>query len=602
MDRFDFNHAPYDQLSVAERIVLQKSVDIVFFDDGEEVIQPQQAISHLYVVIKGLVAERAMDGEVLALYRSRDTFDARALMEGCTQSRFTVEEQALLYRLPRAAVLEVMESNPRFGAYFYAGVAEKLANLSERAHAHEFESLFTATVRDACRQDTLWLEGDLRIADAAAAMKAHKSKSALIRHEGRTGLLTESVFRDILIAGASADEPLHTWVTFSLIGVDMNDFLFNALLSMMQHQIQRVVVHENDIAVGTLEQIDVLAYFSHHSHLVAQRLEVAGTIDELAGIAAQMNDSIRILHGNGVRAPQLAQLTQVLNTALFEKAWRIMAPAALYERSCLIVMGSEGRGEQILKTDQDNGLILREGVDEALARDVAERFSDTLARFGYPPCKGNIMVSNAQWRKTEDNFTRMLDGWCRTPTPEAMMNLAIFLDARAVAGDGALLDAVKHRLRAGMHKDSAMLMTFARAVELFDHHSSGFFAQWLGRSDNRKMDLKKMGIFPIVHGARALALEAGIPENNTFERLQSLMRLNILDAALAKDASEALAYFMDLRLKAGLSALRDPTVEKPNQVDFSTLSTLERDLLKDALQVVKRFKHRVRQHFHLGGH
>lgn len=602
MERFDFSHAPYDQLDAPARMALQKAVDIVFFDDGEVIIRAQQAIEHLYVVIKGLVAEQAGDGEVLALYRQGDSFEARALMEGSAPNDFVVQEQALLYRLPRAAVLEVMESSPGFGAYFYAGVAEKLAKLSARRSEYEMESLFTATVQDAYRHNTLWLDGDCTLAQAAAAMKTHKSKSALIRHEGKVGLLTESAFRDMLMAGARGEDALYPWATFTLIGVELEDFLFNALLQMTQHQIQRVIVRDKGETVGTLEQMDVLAYFSNHSHLLAQRLEVAGSIDELAEIAGQMNDAIRILHSNGARAPQLAQLMQALNSNLFAKAWQLLAPAALYENSCLIVMGSEGRGEQILKTDQDNGLILSDGADEALAREVAEAFTATLSRFGYPPCKGGVMVSNAQWRQSLQGYRQMLGAWCRTPTPEAMMNLAIFLDAKAVAGDAALLASLKQYLRESMGKDSALLITFARAIELFDSHSRGFFAQLLSRDDNRKMDLKKMGIFPIVHGARALALEAKIGDTNTFERLQSLMRSGVLDKTLANDTAEALSYLMDLRLKAGLASLHDPQAERPNQVDITALSTLERDLLKDALHVVKRFKSRVRQHFHLGGH
>lgn len=602
MERFDFNYAPYDQLSAPERLILQSSVDIVYFGDGDVIIEPQQAIAHLYVVIKGLVRETAPDGEVMALYREKDSFDARALMEGVSHSGFSVAEQALLYRLPRAAVLEIMESNPRFGAYFYAGVAEKLAKLSADGHEQETANLFTATVRDAYRGNTVWLDSDCTVWQAADSMKRHKSKSALIRDERRTGLFTESAFRDILLAGGSADDPARQWSTFDLIGVDMDDFVFNALLHMTRHHIQRVVVSENGAPVGTLEQIDVLAYFSNHSHLVARRLEVAASIDDLADIAAQMTESVRVLHKSGVRAPQLAELMQVLNSALFEKAWRIIAPQHIYEQSCLIVMGSEGRGEQILKTDQDNGLILSEKLDEAQVAPYAQAFSQALAQLGYPPCPGGIMAGNAQWCKSAEGYCRMLDSWLTSPTPDAMMNLAIFCDAKAVAGDAALLQHVKQHLRDTMGRDSAMLITFARAVELFDGHNVSFFAQLVGRDTPRHMDIKKMGIFPVVHGARALCLDARIDETNTFERLQALQRKRMLDAGLAQDTAEALGYLMDLRMKAGIAALNDGETQNPNALDPAALSTLERDLLKDALQVVKRFKGKVRRHFHLGGH
>lgn len=600
MERFDFNYPPYDFLSRQQRETLQNTVNIAFFKNGEIIIEAEQPIEHLYVVIKGLVKETGADGEVLALYREHDTFEARALVEGCSHHQFAVEEEALVYTIPKATVLQLMEANPRFGAYFYASVAEKLSSHSVSHDEHEFESLFTAKVRDAYRANTVWLEGSASILEAAQAMKTNKTKTILIHHQGKVGLFTESAFRDIVIAGAPTSAPVSEWSPFELIAVDIEDFVFNALLRMTQFNIQRVIVTENGEPVGALEQIDVLAYFSNHTHLVAQRLERAQSIDELVGIAAQMTDSIQILRNNGVRAPQLAQLMQVLNTSLFEKVWRLLAPPELYDNACLIVMGSEGRGEQILKTDQDNALILREGTDMALAQQTAEQFSATLERLGYPPCPGKIMVNNAAWCQTLPDFKKMITRWCLEPGPEAMMNLAIFIDAKAVAGDAALLDEAKAHLQKIMSNDAGMLMAFARAVELFDGHSKGFFAQLLNRNQNEKMDIKKMGIFPVVHGIRALSLEARIEDTHSFDRIQKLVQAKVLDKALGEDTAEALSYLMDLRLKAGFAALSNPMPSEPNQIDMQSLSTLERDLLKDALQVVKRFKNMVRHHFHLG--
>ena len=601
MDRFDFNYPPYHYLNRIEQDILQKAVNIAFFHDDEVIIQAQQPIEHLYVVIKGLIKEVGPDGEVIALYRPRDTFEARALVEGHSQHRFVVEEEALVYTLPKAAVQEIMESNARFGAYFYASVAEKLASLSGASNDNEFESLFTATVADAYRQKTTWLDGQTSVLAAAQAMKERKTKSVLIRDHERVGLFTESAFRDIVIAQADIHAPMSQWSTFELITIDIDDFVFNALLRMTQFNIQRVVVTENGQPIGALEQIDVLAYFFFFFHLEAQRLDRANSIDELVDLAGQMTHSIQILRNNGVRAPQLAQLMEVLNSSLFEKAWRILAPPELYANTCLIVMGSEGRGEQILKTDQDNGLIFGEGVDPALAAETAEQFSATLARLGYPPCPGNIMVNNPYWRKSLPEFKKMVAGWCNSPTPEAMMNLAIFMDAKAVAGNLGLLDEVKRYLQKIISDDAGMLMTFARAVELFDYHSKGFFAQLLNRDSAEKMDIKKMGIFPVVHGIRALSLQARIGETNTFDRIHKLVQLQVIDEGLGKDTAEALSYLMDLRLKAGFAALNSSTPEAPNQVDTQSLSTLERDLLKDALQVVKRFKNQIRHHFHLTG-
>ncbi len=601
MERFDFNFPPYEYLANNERANLQSAVDIAFFEDEAVIIEASQSVEYLYVVIKGLVREMNPEGEVVGLYHAKDTFEARALVEGQTPHRFIVQEEALVYTIPKATISELMESNPRFGAYFYASLADKLSNMAHNKDAQQFESLFTAKVRDAYRDNAVWLNGSDSIILAAQTMKEHKTKSILVRHENRVGLFTESAFRDIVIAGASTEDAIYKWSPFELISIDIEDYVFNALLRMTQFKIQRVVVTENGQPIGALEQIDVLAYFSNHTHLVAQRLDKAQNVDELIDIAEQMTQSIQILHSNGVRAPQLAQLMQVLNTSLFEKAWRLIAPADVYEKSCLIVMGSEGRGEQILKTDQDNALILSDGVDEAAAKIASEEFSRTLARLGYPPCNGKIMVNNPFWRKSISEFKETIRQWCYAPDGDSLMNLAIFVDAKCVAGDETLLDQAKEQLHRSMTDDAGTLGRFARAIELFDHQNTGFFAQLLHRDSSSQMDIKKMGVFPVVHGIRALSLEAHLSETNTFERIARLTQAGILDENLSKDVSEALTYLLDIRLKAGLLAHAVCALEgNHNQVDMQSLTTLERDLLKEALQVVKRFKGMIRTHFHLG--
>lgn len=599
MERFDFGFAPYTLLNPEQRQILQQSVDIAFFNDDAIIIQAQQNIEHLYVMIKGVVKELNAEGEVLAVYREHDTFDARALIEGSSQNQFIVAEQSLVYSIPKETVQKIIAANAQFGAYFYASVADKFANFIGNHNENELTGLFSANVRDAYRKNAVWLDGNDSLFTVAESMKKHKNKSVLIRHENRVGLLTESVFRELLLKQGSPQDPAHQWATFDLISIDMNDFVFNALLKMMQYQVQRVAVLNQGEIVGVLEQVDVLAYLSNHSQLVAQRLESATTLDDLNGIAWQMTQSILVLKNNGLRAPQLAQLMQVLNSSLFEKAWRMIASPQLYEQSCLIVMGSEGRGEQVLKTDQDNALILSEQADLAEAEQAALKFSELLEKLGYPPCKGNVMVSNAMWRKTLPEFKQMVGGWARKATGDNMMNLAIFLDAKAVAGNVALLDEVNRHVRQFLNNDVGMLMTFARAVEQFDGDGQGFFSRLLHRQAKEKMDVKKMGLFPVVHGVRALSLENKVNETNTFERIQKLAQLGVLDAQFAQDLSEAQRYLMDMRLKAGLACLHDGKVVAPNQLDIDSLSTMERDLLKDALQVVKRFKNIIRMHFRL---
>ena len=342
--------------------------------------------------------------------------------------------------------------------------------------------------------------------------------------------------------------------------------------------------------LGVLEALDLFSFLSNHSHLITVQIERAPDLEALAQAAAQITQLVVALHHGGTRIALMAQLVQQLNARLFERAWGMVAPADLVVNSCLFVMGSEGRGEQLLKTDQDNGLLLRDGyVHPVDLQAICQRFSDELARFGYPECPGRIMLNNPDWRGTVTDFTRRARQWLLLPEADSLMNLAIFLDACAVAGDSALLAQVRRGLADMATDNDAMVARFAVAVQQFDGAAS-WWNKLLTRADDvRHISLKKAGIFPIVHGVRSLALAQRVTATGTAERIATLVQDGTLDAALGEELLQSLHFLMGLRLQAGLAEI-DLGRPVTGRVDPQRLGSLERNLLKDALAVVKRFK------------
>ena len=210
------------------------------------------------------------------------------------------------------------------------------------------------------------------------------------------------------------------------------------------------------------------------------------------------------------------------------------------------------------------------------------------------------MVNQPLWRHTVRQWGHTLKGWASSTQGEGLMHLAIFLDAETVSGPASWLAACRQELRSALPDDTAWFARMALPIEQFPTRKveTGFWRQLLNREKNALLDIKKAGIFPIVHGARVLALEAGIDAPNTFDRLEALTSRTILEKSLADDVAESLAFLMRLRLDAGLEMLRRGS-PLSNEVDTATLSTLEKDLLQDALEVVRRFKRMVGQRYGL---
>jgi CBS domain-containing protein len=204
------------------------------------------------------------------------------------------------------------------------------------------------------------------------------------------------------------------------------------------------------------------------------------------------------------------------------------------------------------------------------------------------------MVRNPQWSKTAAEFGDDYRRWLALSDEAGVMNIAIFYDAEAVAGDAGLLRAVKQELIDAMRGEPVHLARFARAVDAFPT-PIGFFNNLVtSRADGDALDLKKGGIFPIVHGVRALSLEKGLTETNTAARIARLAELGAFEPEFARELGEALRYHMTMRLDAEIAEKASTSLVRPGE-----LTTMERDLLRDAFQVTKKLREMVRRHFNL---
>jgi len=601
---FNFSASPFDCLNSAERQLVRDNVDIGYFVEGATILEPGVDPAYLFIVTKGHV--RQFDGpEFVNSYGPDDCFDGRALVAGKASSRFVAAEEVLAYQLTKQAVNELILSNATFGALLFADLSKKLIALAQRDNQHEVQSLSLATVAQVVVRPAVVVDGETDIVSVVKLFQARRIGSVMVRDARsvpvRMGVFTTSGLQRAILHGTALTQlPVRELASFSLVSVHPDDQLFEALALMIRHQVQRVVVIDGERIVGFLEQLDLLSFLSNHSYLITRRILEAGDIPALKVAAEQITQLIGLLHRSGTKVSLIARLVRELNAKLFERAWQVIAPADLVANSCLFVMGSEGRGEQLLKTDQDNGLVLRDGYAcEHDLQAICQQFSDALSAFGYPECPGRIMINNPQWRHDASAFGRTVRRWLLTPDAESLMALAIFVDAHAVCGDSDLLEQVRGEVFQMTLDNDALLARFAAAIDAFDSHSGWWNRLFtIGDADCDELDLKKAGIFPLVHGIRSMALEMRISHTGTVERIDALVRAGKLTGDLGTDLIDSLHFFMGLRLKVGLDAL-ELGRDNGRTIDVDKLSSLDRDLLKDTLDVVKRFKTLLRQRYRL---
>ena len=602
-DVFTFEFAPFGALNATEQALLREAAVLVSRPAGQTLGTLEHSPDCLWLVHSGHV-QLEEDGHSHVLCAG-ETTGWRALLTGHNHATTTALDEVLAWQLPKALLLRLLADNPRFAGLVFAEVARNLASDAENDHNREMMSLMLVRVKDAYLQKPLYVDGNLDLVSVCRILSEHKRSHVLVRDAQagapRVGIFTTTDLREAMLNPIAPNAlPVRAAARFDLISIPADAELFDALLVMLRHRVHRVLVKDGDTILGVLGQLDLMSFMSNHSHLITLQVEQAHTVDELRTAALQVDDAIKMLQRGGMRIEIISRLVSELNTQIFSRLWALLAPPELVQNSCLLVMGSEGRGEQILKTDQDNALLLRDGFSHPDLARATSAFSAALLTFGYPPCPGNIMVTNPLWCQSLGRFRETLGQWLFGGDAEGTMNLAIFLDARAVAGDASLLTQARDYALNLAIGSNTYIGRMASAINQFAEPASG----WWGRitklqaSEPETFDLKKIGTFPIVHGARALALEHRLEALGTTERLQALGHLEALPAPLVRDLVETLHLLMGLKLR---NNLRQRSLGEPisNLVQLGSLGTLDRDLLKDALVIIRQFRQHLRLHYRL---
>ncbi|MBF0294885.1 MAG: hypothetical protein HQL96_06820 [Magnetococcales bacterium] len=330
--------------------------------------------------------------------------------------------------------------------------------------------------------------------------------------------------------------------------------------------------------------LDEILSRSHHK----RRIRQAASLEELTDAVRLHPQWVQSLISKGVKIRYIGRVMLELDRQVFQQATRLLARPEWLEHLCVLVMGSEGRGEQVIKNDQDNALIIDEALPMSEVRAFCQALSAALSHMDYPACAGNVMLCNPQWAQSLDGWKKTLLTWIHDPTPTHLMWLAIAYDARVVAGRKRLFGELREFFWAHLPDDPAFYAHLARPALAFKT-PLGLFKRFILAKGARagEIDLKKGGIFPIVHGVRVLAMEQRLQDPNTVRRIRGLTRRGVLERQFGEDLVEVFDFLAALRARAG---------DHPAP---ARLMRLERESLRDCLHEVERFKRILTHHFRL---
>lgn len=335
---------------------------------------------------------------------------------------------------------------------------------------------------------------------------------------------------------------------------------------------------------------------------------IAGAADvaALAASAAEARTLALVLHGEEAGAALVTGVLSRLNDAIVARVLALLEPRFRLPpaRWCWLGLGSEGRLEQTLATDQDNGLVFS-ASDDGEARELRELFlpfaqaaNRALAECGFPLCDGEVMAGNPQWCLSQSEWLEHFTAWVRTPEPEALLNAAIFFDLRPLAGDRELAAELRRGL-SELTRGNEIFLRMMSVNALAAPPPLGRLRDFVTAAETGgTIDLKKFGSRIFVDAARILALGAGIAATATAARLRQAALEGAMAPADAAAAVHAFHALQGIRLAAqagNLGAGRTPG----NQLDPEGLNEFDRRLLLDALRQARALQQGLKTRFHI---
>jgi len=462
-----------------------------------------------------------------------------------------------------------------------------------------------------CHRNVFTCQPEDPLVAAASVMHEQNISSLVVCRDGRPmGMVSDRDLRNKVVARGIAPDSLtiadimHT----PLITINEQEFLFEALHRISRNNIHRLVVLDDGGGLtGIITDSDILRLQTNSPQRLIRNIEEAQTIEALRIIHDQIQAMVLHLIGTGVRVQELVRLIAHLNDQVLIRLVDLLVReqyADLDGKFTFLVLGSEGRGEQTLTTDQDNALVYADDLSPAQIQRVqefSEHLIEAIIAIGIPPCPGGIMANNPVWRHSLKDWKRQMDTWFAAPAAEHLLKTGMITDLRALRGNTELAQEMKNHISGRLMHDETYLSHMVRNVLNF-----AVPLGWFGRikteaGDDRigRIDLKRAGIFTITEGVKILALAQGIQVNGTLPRIEKLVEAGTFNHEMSEDLIATYTTLVYFRLRTQVAAIRDGR-EPDNRLALSCLNRMEKGRLRTALEGVKSFQKTLQLRFSLG--
>ncbi|MBA5980797.1 CBS domain-containing protein [Pseudomonas sp. MD195_PC81_125] len=605
---------PFNQMEHAHLAFLVEQCQLRFYGQGESIIKPADGpVEYFYIVKQGrVIGERQHitrpGTETTFEITTGECFPLAALIgERATRTEHLAGEDTFCLQLNKPAFIKLFALSGSFRDFALRGVSSLLDQVNQQVQQKAVETLGTqyslnTRLGELAMRHPVTCSPDTPLREAVKLMHEQQVGSivAVDEHKAPLGIFTLRDLREV-VANGSGDfsEAIERHMTCSPFFLSPDHSAFDAAIAMTERHIAHVCLVKDQRLCGVVSERDLFSLQRVDLVHLARTIRSAQRIEQLVSLRGEIGQLVERMLAHGASSTQITHIITLLNDHTVCRVIELTLaekgdPGVPFSWLCF---GSEGRREQTLHTDQDNG-ILFEARDAAQAAEIrgkllpiAQQINQSLAQCGFSLCKGNIMAGNPELCLSRAEWARRFAAFIREATPENLLGSSIYFDLRVVWGD----EKSCAQLRRGILEqvgDNRLFQRMMAENALRNRPPVGRFREFvLARKNGEKatLDLKVQGLTPFVDGARLLALAHGIETNNTLERLRQLVEKQVIERLDGAAYEEAYHFIQQTRMQQHQIQTRE-NLPWSNRVDPDSLNHLDRRILRESLRQAQRLQ------------
>jgi len=592
-------HAPFSELPAPVLDALPARLTARYFRRGSTLVAVGQHNDTMFILRSGAVDIKDAHGALVERADEGACFAMSSVMSGGPSAfTMTAVEDSLTLLMPGAVFHELLRSQPAFSAFFMQQQAGRIRSAVRAVHVDDAGAAIMRTrVAEIATRAPITIAPAASIRDAARTMSDARVSALLVTDPDRlVGIVTDRDLRRVVADGLDPDAAVASLMTPDPTTVTGEALAFEVLMGMTQRRIHHLPVVDGGRPVGMVTAGDLMRLEQTNPVYLVGDITKQSTVEGLVASARRLPQVVSTLVGQEVPAQDVGRVVTAVSDALARRLLNLaqeeLGPPPV--RYCWVVMGSQGRAEQNLGSDQDSALIL---ADDALPEHaayfaaLAERVVAGLEACGYPRCPGDMMASNPAWRLTLTDWGAQFARWINSPDPEALLNTQTFFDMRPVYGDNALHARLAASVAAAAPRSARFLQQLATQAQAW-RVPLGFFRDFTltdSGEHRNTLDLKAGGIAAVVQMGRLFALSRGLTTVNTAARLREASAAGALSAQNAEDLVDAYDFILQVRLTHQARQLRAGAAPD-SHVNPAELTSFEKRHLRDAFEIIRRMQ------------